>query len=217
MTNWLDVTLAGIMLSNLLLLLAGRLPSMVRLLAAQGLLLAAVPIVAQWPATDTALFAVAGVNLAVKSVAFPFLLGWTARKVNISRELEPLVRPFVSLLAGVLFLVAALWLGSRLQLPAGSLSSLAVPVALFTILTGLFLIIARRKALTQVAGYLVLENGIFAFGASVAWQQAVIVEMGILLDIFVAVFVMGITIFQISRTFDSIDVGELSSLKDTRR
>ena len=217
MTNWLDVALAGIMLTNLLLLLAGRLPSMVRLLAAQGLLLAAVPIVAQWPETDAALFAVAGANLAMKSVAFPFLLGWTAQKVNISRELEPLVHPFVSLLAGVLFLVVALWLGSRLQPPAGSLSSLAVPVALFTIFTGLFLIIARRKALTQVAGYLVLENGIFAFGTSVAWQQAVIVELGILLDIFVAVFVMGITIFQISRTFDSIAVGELSSLKDTRR
>lgn len=217
MSHWLDAALAGIMLTNLLLLVAGRLSTVVRLLALEGLLLAAVPVVAQWPGHDVALYAVAGVNLAVKSFAFPWLLGWTARKVNITRDLEPLVHPLVSVLFGVVALVASIGLGARLQPPGGSLSDIAVPVAMFTILTGLFLIIARRTALSQVAGYLVLENGIFAFGTSVAWEQAVIVELAILLDIFVAVFVMGITVFQIGHEFDSIDVGELSALKDTRR
>ncbi len=89
-----------------------------------------------------------------------------------------------------------------------------IPGALFTILSGLFLIISRRKALTQVIGYLVLENGIYAFGAALAVEEPLVVEMGVLLDVFVAVFVMGITIHHISRDFDHIDTDRLSLLKD---
>jgi hydrogenase-4 component E len=196
---------------------AGRLSAVIRLLALQGLLLAAVPVLAHWHDRDVALYTVSGANLVVKSLAFPRFLAWTARRVQITRDLEPLVHPVVSILFGVVALVVSLGLGARLQPPTGTFSDIAVPVAMFTILTGLFLIVARRKALTQVAGYLVLENGIFAFGASVAWEQALIVELGILLDVFVAVFVMGITVFQIGQTFDSIDIGEMTELKDIRR
>ena len=81
-------------------------------------------------------------------------------------------------------------------------------------LTGLFLIVARRQALMQVVGYLALENGIFAFGAVVMKEAPLLVEMGILLDIFVAVFVMGIMVFHISREFDHTDTERLSELKD---
>ena len=217
MSNWLDAVLVGLMFTNLLLLVAARLTTVIRLLALQGLLLAVVLVVAHWPVHDSTLYALIGANLAVKSLAFPWLLAWTARKVNITRDLEPLGHPLVLVAFGVAALVGSIGLGVRLQPPGGALSEMAVPVALFTILTGLFLIIIRRKALSQVAGYMALENGIFAFGASVAWEQAVIVELAILLDVFVAVFVMGITVFQIRREFDSIDVGEMSVLKDTRR
>jgi hydrogenase-4 component E len=87
-------------------------------------------------------------------------------------------------------------------------------VALFTIFVGLFMIVTRKKALTQVLGYLTLENGIYAFGLGVAQEWPLIVELGILLDIFAAVFVMGIAIFHINREFDHIDSDRLSTLKD---
>ena len=89
-----------------------------------------------------------------------------------------------------------------------------LPGALFTILTGLLIIVSRRKALTQVVGYLAMENGVYAFGAALAVEEPLLVEMGVLLDVFVAVFVMGITIYQINREFDHIDTDRLSELKD---
>jgi hydrogenase-4 component E len=93
-------------------------------------------------------------------------------------------------------------------------SPLVLPLALATILIGLFLIVSRRKAIMQVVGYLVLENGVFIFGVALAQEEPFLVEMGVLLDVFVAVFIMGIMIFHISREFDHIDVDQLTSLKD---
>ena len=81
-------------------------------------------------------------------------------------------------------------------------------------LVGLFVIISRKKALTQVLGYLVLENGIYAFGVGIAQSAPLIVELGVLLDVFVAVFVMGITIFHINRQFDHIDTDRMAFLRD---
>jgi hydrogenase-4 component E len=89
-----------------------------------------------------------------------------------------------------------------------------VPVALFTSLVGLFVIISRRKALTQVLGYLVLENGIYTFGVGLVQNTPMLVELGVLLDVFVAVFVMGIAIFHINRQFDHIDTDRMVLLKD---
>jgi hydrogenase-4 component E len=75
-------------------------------------------------------------------------------------------------------------------------------------------IVSRKKALSQVMGYLVLENGIYLFGITLGREAPLLVEMGVSLDVFVAVFVMGIIIFHISREFDHIDVDQLASLKD---
>jgi hydrogenase-4 component E len=149
----------------------------------------------------------------LKGIIFPLVLSRTLRNINASREVEPFVGYGISTVAGPLALAICLWISTRLPLPGGMGPSLVVPVALFTIMTGLFLIVSRRKALTQVLGYLVLENGIYTFGAAVARKQPFLVETGILLDVFVAVFVMGIIIFHINREFDHIDTDQLSSLR----
>jgi hydrogenase-4 component E len=80
-------------------------------------------------------------------------------------------------------------------------------------LIGFLVLVSRRKALTQVIGYLVIENGVYVFGQSVAAQMPFLVELGILLDLLVGVFVMGIVIHQINREFDHIDVDQLNLLK----
>ena len=90
-----------------------------------------------------------------------------------------------------------------------------MPAGLFTLWAGLFLICARRKAVTQVLGYIILENGIFALGVVLVKESPFLVELGVLLDVFVAVFVMGIIVFQISREFDHMDADRLAALKDT--
>ena len=81
-------------------------------------------------------------------------------------------------------------------------------------MVGLLLIVSRSKAVMQALGYLAMENGIYAFGLAFAVEEPLLVEMGVLLDVFVAVFVMGIAIHHISREFDHIDTDRLSALKD---
>ena len=130
----------------------------------------------------------------------------------VRREVEPFVGYTLSIVAGLLSLVIAAWLGKRLSLVALS-SPLVVPVALSMVLIGLFFVISRKKALSQVLGYLILENGTYAFGLVLLHETPLIVELGILLDAFVAVLVMGIAIFRINREFDHIDADQLDSLK----
>ena len=109
---------------------------------------------------------------------------------------------------------AALHVAGRLPLPGAGGTTFLVPVALFTMMVGLLLIVGRRKAVMQTLGYLAMENGIYAFGLAFAVEEPLLVEMGVLLDVFVAVFVMGIAIHHISREFDHIDTDRLSALKD---
>ena len=90
-------------------------------------------------------------------------------------------------------------------------------MAISTILIGLFLIISRKKAVSQVLGFLVMENGIYVFGVGVVQETSLLVELGVLLDVFVAVFVMGIIIFHISREFEHTDTTRLSTLKDWKQ
>jgi hydrogenase-4 component E len=158
----------------------------------------------------------AGTVLVLKGIAFPLLLRRAQRGANVRREIEPYVGYTLSLGGGLAALGFSFWMSSRLPLPPAAVSELLVPFALFTFLVGLFLITTRKKALTQVIGYLTMENGIYAFGIGTAIESPLLVELGCLLDVFVAVFVMGIIIFHISREFDHIDTDRLASLRDWR-
>ena len=154
------------------------------------------------------------VSVALKGYVIPKMLFRSLRSANIRHEVQPAVGFAASVVVGVILLGVSFWMASRVTLPFAPVSSLVLPVGLATILTGLFLIITRKKALTQVVGYLVLENGVSIFGIALAHEEPLLVEMGILLDVFVAVFAMGIAIFHISREFDDIDVEQLAQLRD---
>jgi hydrogenase-4 component E len=182
--------------------------------AVQGILLGALALLAHHDHLTVAVLIVALGGMALKGVVFPWLLFRALRQAEVQREVEPFVGSIPSLLAGIVALGGSLWLARRLSLPEPPNSSLLVAVALFSILAGLFLIIARKKAISQVLGFLVMENGIYAFGVGLVVESPLLVELGVLLDVFVAVFVMGIIIFHISREFDHIDTHELSSLRD---
>ena len=114
---------------------------------------------------------------------------------------------------GVLALGGSFWICGQLKMPGNTASPWLAPVAFFSIITGLFLIVSRKRAVSQVLAFLVLENGIYTFGVSAAVQTPFLFEVGVLLDVFVAVFVMGITIFHINRKFDHINTDRLSQLK----
>lgn len=214
MNNAIESILIFLVLTDLVLLGSSRLRNAIRIAAAQGLALGLLPLLAHghgalWPA----LLLGAG-SAGIKGLVFPALMNRALRETNASREIEPFVGYILSLLIGVGGLAVSFGFGSRLPLPWAAPSSLLVPAGLFTMWTGLFLIMARRKAITQVLGYIVMENGIFTLGMVLVEAMPLLVELGVLLDIFVAVFVMGIIVFQINREFDHIDSDQLSALKE---
>ena len=209
-----DSILILVAMTNLMLLAYSRLGASIRVTATQGILLGLLPLVASPHAGWHAALIAVG-SMALKGVVFPRLMFRALREAKVQREIEPFVGYNVSLLIGVAALAVSIWIGQQLPVPGATISSLVVPVAMFSILVGLFLIISRKKAVNQVLGFLVLENGIYTFGVGVAARTPLLVEAGVLLDVFVAVFVMGITIFHINREFDHIDVDRLSTLKDS--
>jgi len=213
MLSLVELILVCLVLTNLVFLGTSRIGLCIRMAALQGAVLALLPLLGHGGTGPMALFLSAATVL-LKGWAFPWLLYRSLESAHVRAEIEPIVGFSNSLLFGVAALAVSVWLGGRMPMPAPDVPRLLIPVAFFTILVGLFGIVARRKAVTQVLGYLVLENGIFAFGAVALRKAQFLVEMGILLDVFVAVFVMGIAIFRINREFDHIDADRLAQLKE---
>ncbi len=214
MDNAIDIILIFLVLADLLLLGSSRLRNAIRIVAAQGAILGLLPLLAEGHGLSWTAWLLGAGSAGLKGLVFPSLLNRALRETNANREIEPFVGYILSLLIGVVVLSLSFWCGARLPLPWVAPSPLLIPAGLFTIWTGLFLIMARRKAITQVLGYIALENGIFTLGMVLVQAMPLLVEMGVLLDIFVAVFVMGIIVFQINREFDHIDSDQLSALKE---
>ncbi len=211
-----EFLLEVVMLTNVALLGMSRIRTSIRTVAIQGMLLGLLPLYVSTHGLTWSLVLIAISSFALKGVVFPWWLMRTLRATNAQREVRPIIGPSASTALGAVLVAFAFWIGSQLQLPAAipAMSRLTMPVAVASLLSGLFLIITRRQALMQVLGYLVLENGIFVFGLALAYDEPLLVDMGILLDVFFAVFVMGIAVFHIAREFDHIDVERLSELRD---
>ncbi|MCX7046062.1 MAG: hydrogenase [Candidatus Sumerlaeota bacterium] len=217
MSGWENGVMLLIVLTNLALLGSSRLRASIVLVAGQGLLLGALPCLISPGQVGPRLILVAGIAAALKGIVFPWIMRRARREAGVRREAQPYIGYNSSLIFGVAALAFSAWIGSRLTLPVPSPQPLIVPVSFMTMLTGLFIIITRKKALIQALGYLTMENGIYIFGVSIATEWPWLMELGILLDVFVAVFVMGIAIFHISREFDHIDTDRMASLHDRRR
>ncbi len=214
MNPWLDAALVLLVLTSLHLLGSSRLSACIRTVAAQAVLLGAIPLLAQGSNFGIRLLVLTVVSTAIKAGVLPWLLRRAAREAAVQTEVEPIIGFTSSLLIGLGLLAAALHVASRLPLPGENAPTFLTPVSLFTMMVGLLLIVGRRKAVMQALGYLAMENGIYAFGLAFAVEEPLLVEMGVLLDVFVAVFVMGIAIHHISREFDHIDTDRLSALRD---
>ncbi len=210
----IDTMIALLILTNLWLIASSRISSCIRVVALQGILLGFLPILVGTDHLTVRACLLSVVAILLKGIIFPALLLRALQAASVRREMEPYVGYTTSLLVAAVMLGAAMWLGRQLPLPLPAASPMMVPLAMFNILIGLFAIVSRRKALSQVLGYLVMENGIYAFGLAFALNEPFLVELGVLLDAFMAVFVMGITIFHISREFDHMDTDQLSVLKD---
>jgi len=213
MTVILDIIQAIGLVSGFALLGTSRIGTCIRWIAIQGLLFGMLPVVLHWAALDERVWGLAAVNVTLKGIVFPWILLRLRRRTNFHREVEPFLGFLGSLLAGIGALAVSAWLAGRIGSAVAPAFFPTMVVALFTISVGLLLIVTRKKALTQVVGYLVLENGIYVFGVGAVVETPALVELGTLLDAFVAVFVMGIAAYHINREFANTDVDKLSALK----
>jgi hydrogenase-4 component E len=209
----LDFLLVLVLLLNFFILGASRLRTVIQTVAWQGVLLGCMPVLVHQGFGLHVVFL--GLALiAVKAIIIPRLLIYAMREVQLRREVEPIVGFLPSLLLVAVGTGLAVAFAETLPLGAGDVGSLVVPASLSTVLTGFLVLTTRRKAITQAVGYLVLENGIFLFGLLLVEAMPFLVEVGVLLDVFVGIFVMGIIIHHVNREFASVSTEHLSALKD---
>jgi hydrogenase-4 component E len=198
---------------NLFALGTSRILSVIRIVAAQGALLGLIPLLMHGHLTLAAVLA-AGAAVVLKGIVIPSMMVRALRDAQIKREVEPLVGLLPSIIFGALATVFALLFASHMPLADQHIDALLVPTSIATVLAGFILLITRFKALSQVIGYLVLDNGIFIFGMLLVDAMPLVIEMGVLLDLFVGIFVSCIIVNHINRSFSSMDTRRLSSLKE---
>lgn len=213
MKEFIDPILVVVMLLNFVTLGASRLRTLIQAVAVQGMLLGLLIVLAHGK-PDIWVWMMAGGTVALKGVVIPRMLFHAIREVVIRREVEPIVGFVASLFLGAVGTALALLFSKTLPIAHEHMSSLVVPAALSTVLVGFLILTTRAKAITQVAGYLILENGVFIFGLLLMEAIPFLVELGVLLDLFVAIFVMGIIIHKISREFSTLSTRMLSELKE---
>lgn len=203
-----------VVLTNVSLYFTGRLGVHVRILAVQSLLLGLLPLVVRgdWP--DARLTALAALTITVKAAALPWLLYRTIRLTGVYGETALRVRHVTSSIVGVGLLALGNWLAERLPLAVDGEARRCLAVSFFTVFSGLFLCVARSRMLSQVLGLLVLENGVLLAGLAVPQEVPVLVELGVLLDVTVAVFVMVVIIHHVKREVPALDVKHLAELRD---
>ena len=213
MTQIASSLLLLVVLTDFVVLGTSRMSTCIRAIGVQGLLLAGLPVFlhAEW---SVHLVGLALGTAAVKAVALPWFLSWAIREANVRREVEPLVGFVPSLLIGAVMVAGSFAVAPTLPLPVQG-GTLLVAVALSNVLTGLVVLTSRLKAVTQVVGYLMLENGIYVFGLTQTQRVPFLLELGVLLDVFVGVFIMGIVVYHIRREFDHMDTNLLDALRES--
>jgi hydrogenase-4 component E len=214
MNDTLNLLIGLAMGLNLLALGSSRLPSLIRAVSVQGIVLGVMPVVIEHETLDWRIVLVAFATMVGKGLVIPGMLRRAMRAANIDREVEQYIGFVPSLLLGAGGTIAAMALARALPLLPEHAKMLLVPGAIASVLTGFILLIGRVKAISQVCGYLILENGIYLFGLLLIHATPLLVESGILLDITVGVFVIGIIVDRIQRAFDSLDTRKLTTLRE---
>ncbi|HNX27415.1 MAG TPA: hydrogenase [Phycisphaerae bacterium] len=213
MTNILNTVLVILLVMNMLALGTSRLLTVIRIVAMQGVLLGVIPLLVHKHLTiPVMLMAITAIIL--KAIIIPAVMIRALRSAQIKREVEPLIGLVPSIVLGAIATVFSLLFADYLPLADAQKGMLLVPAALATVLVGFILLVTRYKAISQVIGYLILENGIFIFSMLLIEAMPFIIEMGVLLDLFVGIFVICIIVNHISQAFSSMDTRRLASLKE---
>ncbi|HEX6005350.1 MAG TPA: formate hydrogenlyase [Burkholderiales bacterium] len=191
-----------------------RILSLINLFALQGFVLMLSTAVVGYSTGQHHLYLSAAVTFVLKVLLLPWFLHWLIDKLNVRWDVEPMVNIPAQMLIGIALVIFAFNLAAPISEMAGTVTRSALGIALATILLSFLMMITRRKAVSQVIGFLAMENGLFFAGTSATYGMPMIVELGILFDVLVAALIFGVFFFHIRETFESLDIHHLEKLKE---
>ncbi|MEU4294044.1 hypothetical protein AB0E63_37985 [Kribbella sp. NPDC026596] len=213
-TQWLYLTCGGLLLSSVMVLWRRELAAIVRLLAVQGILLGVLAGILA-VRLDSLELAVVGLGvLVLKAVVVPGILRRVLRDSGEARETEPLINVTASIVAAALLILLAYAASRPIVRLAPSAETQAVPVGLAMVLLGFFVLVTRRRALSQIVGFLLLDNGIATTAFLITGGVPGIVELAVSLDVLLVVLVLQVLTARLKVTFGGTDIDELRELHD---
>jgi len=212
----LNALAALLLLLSFAMLSQRRIVALVNLFAFQGAILFLATLLLAWRTGDHQLYISATLTLALKVVFLPWLLHRLIRRLEVYWDTEPMLNIVGTMLVGLLVVVFAFGLAQPITALASTATRSAIGIAVAVILLSFLTMITRRKAMSQVVGFLSMENGLFFGAMSATYGMPMIVELGVALDVLVAMLVLGVFFFQIREQFDNLDLQNLESLKEDK-
>ncbi len=211
-TRLIDILGALLLFTMLLILAAGQLFRAIYAVAAQAVFLGIAGAILAAATGNPDLWVIAGITIVVKAILLPWLLIRVVRRVQISREIEPVIPTNVTLTVAACIVVLAFHLNASLGPVRQTITGNALPVGLTLILVGVLVMATRRKALVQIVGLFASENGIFFTAMAISQGMPLIIEIGVILDVVLGALVMGILVLRVRSSVDT-DIADLESLR----
>jgi hydrogenase-4 component E len=205
---------AGLLLLSFAMLSRRRTQRLITLYAWQGAILFLSTCLVAYGEGLRELYYSAALTLIVKVILLPWILHRLIQRLGAQWDSEPLVNIPTTMLVGLVLVIFAFGLAQPISMLATTITRHTIGIALAVILLSFLMMITRRKAITQVIGFLAMENGLFFAATSTTYGMPMVIELGIALDMLVAVFILGIFFFQIREQFDSLDLHHLEKLRE---
>ncbi|MDD3398900.1 MAG: hydrogenase [Candidatus Methanomethylophilaceae archaeon] len=213
MMNSLNILAVGILLASLMAMTTPRMGQLIRIFTLQSLMLAGMAALVGYQTGSEHLYIIASIIVLLKVFIIPRFLNYSIERIKVKRELEPLLGIPGSLLLSAAIVVLAYFVTEPVISLTEVITRNCLAISLAVTLIGLLLMITRRKAMTEVIGLLMMENGLFLAVISTSHGMPLIVEMGIFFDVLVAVIIMGMFAFRINETFETSDTSILKRLR----
>ena len=208
----IDILGAMLLFTMMLILASGQLFRAIYAVAAQSVFLGIAGGILAMASGNTDLWIIAGITIVVKAILLPWLLIWVVKRVQIRREIEPVIPIALTLVMAAGLVVLAFHLSASLGSVREAITGNALPMGVALTLLGVLVMATRRKALTQMVGLFAAENGIFFTAMAVSRGMPFIIEIGVILDAVLGALVMGIMILRVRSDVDT-DIADLEDLK----
>jgi hydrogenase-4 component E len=205
--------LLGVLFSTYLMVIAKRMPALIRSFRYQSLFLFFATFIIAWQESDTNLYIICALLFVIKVSLIPHFLYRVIKRIGVNEDLGLFVNTQLSLFLALVFTYLSWVFAGRLTQSGNVALTALLAVAFSVVLAGIFLMIFRITALAQIIGLLVMENGLFLLASAVSGGMPFFVEIAIFLDVFVSVIIMGFFVYRINKLFTHIDVNKLSRLK----